>query len=154
MSTVIRWNPVREMAAMQSAIDRLFDESWRTIRPTTGANALPLDVYETDATYIVYSTLPGADPDQINVSLDDDVLTISAELAKPSFDEKENTRILLFERGYGKFSRSVRLGLPVDSDKIEAAYENGVLKLTLPKAEQTQPKQIRVRTANGQHSEN
>ncbi len=154
MSTVIRWNPVREMAAMQSAIDRLFDDSWRIVRPTAGTNALPLDVYETDTAYIVYSTVPGTDPDQIKISLDDDVLTISAEISKPTIDEKENARVLAVERGYGKFNRSVRLGLPVDSDKIEAAYENGVLKLTLPKAAQVQPKQIRVRTTNGQPSEN
>ena len=153
MSTVIRWNPVREIAAMQDAIDRLFDESWRTVRPTVGTNVLPLDVYETDTAYVVYSTLPGTDSDKINISLDDDVLTISAELAKPAFDEKENTRVLLSERGYGKFNRSVRLGLPVDNDKIEAAYENGVLKLALPKAAQAQPKQIRVSAANG-HTEN
>ena len=153
MSTVIRWNPVREIAAMQGAIDRLFDESWRTVRPTVGTNVLPLDVYETDTAYVVYSTLPGTDSDKINISLDDDVLTISAELAKPAFDEKENTRVLLSERGYGKFNRSVRLGLPVDNDKIEAAYENGVLKLALPKAAQAQPKQIRVSAANG-HIEN
>ena len=153
MSTVIRWNPVREMAAMQSAIDRLFDDSWRTVRPAAGGNVLPLDVFETDSAYIVYSTLPGIDPDQIKISLDDDILTISTEVPQATFSEEEHVRVLLVERGYGKFNRSVRLGLPVDSDKIEAAYENGVLRLNLPKAAQAQPKQIRVRS-NGQHSEN
>ena len=153
MSTVIRWNPVREMAAMQSAIDRLFDDSWRTVRPASGGNVLPLDVFETDLAYVVYSTLPSIDPDQIKVSLDDDILTISCEIPQLAFAEQEHARALLVERGYGKFNRSVRLGLPVESDKVEAAYENGVLKLSLPKAAQAQPKQIRVRS-NGQHSEN
>src|SRR5262249_2348396 len=97
--------------------------------------------------------LPGISPDQINVSLDDDVLTISGELPQPAFDEKQNARVLLFERSYGKFSRSVRLALPVDSDKIEASYESGLLKLELPKAAQVHPKQIPVRT-NGKPPQN
>jgi HSP20 family protein len=146
MSTVIRWNPVRDMAAMQSAIDRLFDDSWRTVRPASAGNTLLLDVYETDTAYVVFSALPGINPDQINISLDDDILTISGEQPQPTFDEKENARGLLSERAYGKFSRSVRLGLPVDTDQIEASYENGILRLNLPKAAQAQPKQIRVRT--------
>lgn len=153
MSTVIRWNPVREMAAMQGAIDHLFDDTWRTVRPMKSGKTLPLDVYETDSGYVVYTALPGIDPNQIKVSLDDDVLTISGELSQPAFDEKENSRVLLFERIYGKFSRSVRLGLPVDSDKIEAFFDNGVLKLSLPKAPQVQPKQIPVRAAV-KHSDN
>ncbi len=153
MSTVIRWNPVREMAAMQSAMDRIFDDSWRAVRPTNAGNALPLDVYETDSSYVVYSALPGINPDQISVSLDDDILTVSGELPQPAFEEKENVRVLLFERSYGKFTRSIRLALPVDSEKIEASFDNGILKLNLPKAAQVQPKQIPVR-ANSKASSN
>lgn len=153
MSTVIRWNPVREMAAMQNALDHLFDDTWRTVRPSKTGNALLLDVYETNSNYVVYAALPGLNPDQISVSLDDDVLTISGELPQPAFDEKENARVLLFEHAYGKFNRSVRLSLPVDSDKIEASFENGLLKLNLPKVAQVQPKQIPVRF-NGRHSDN
>jgi HSP20 family protein len=151
MSNIIRWNPIREMAAMQNMIDRVFEDTWRAARPTVAGNALPLDVYESDQGYIVFAALPGVSADAIQVSIDDDVLTISGEVPQPAFEEKDNTRVLLFERSYGKFSRSVRLGVPVDVEKVEAAYENGVLKLTLPKTAQAQPKTIPVR-ANGKQS--
>jgi HSP20 family protein len=145
MNTIVRWNPFREMAAMQSAMDRLFDETWRGFRPTAAGNSLALDVFETDQAYILFTALPGINPQDIHVSMEDDVLTISGEVPQPAFDEKENARTLMLERSYGKFTRSVRVGMPVDSEKIEAAYENGVLKLTLPKTPQAQPKVIPVR---------
>jgi HSP20 family protein len=146
MSTLIRWNPVREMAAMQSAMDRLFDETWRGARPTVAGNAMALDVYETDAAYTVYAALPGVNSDQINISYQDDVLTISGEVEQPKFNEGDNTRVLVFERSYGKFSRSIRLAQALDADKVEANYENGVLMLTLPKTPEAQPRLIPVKS--------
>jgi HSP20 family protein len=145
MTSIIRWNPVREMAAMQNVLDRMFEESWRTIRPTNAGNVLPLDVYETDAAYTVFTAIPGVNPDEINVSLHDDVLTISGEVPQPTFAETQNARTLLLERGYGKFSRSIRLARPIDADNIEAAYENGILTLTLPIEPEAQPKLIQVK---------
>jgi HSP20 family protein len=133
------------MAAMQSAMDRLFDETWRGARPTAAGNALSLDVFETDTAYTVFTSLPGIKPEEISVSVEDDVLSISGEVSQPAFEEKDNPRVLVYERSYGKFTRSIRLAQAIDADRIEAAYENGVLKLTLPKAPQAQPKQIPVR---------
>lgn len=150
MSTLIRWNPVREMAAMQSAMDRLFDETWRGYRNVDTSLALALDVHETDTAYHVVATLPGVAADSINVSLNDDVLTITGELPQQSYPE--NSRALLLERTYGKFSRSVRLPEAVEADQIEASLDNGVLTLNLPKTPAVQPKQIQVRVgANGQN---
>ena len=146
MTKLVRWNPVREMAAMQSAMDRLFDETWRGARPTVAGNALALDVYETDKAYTVLTALPGVNPDQINISYQDDVLTISGEVEQPKFNEGENTRVLVFERSYGKFSRSIRLAQDIDADNVQADYENGVLTLTLPKAPEAQPRLIQVKT--------
>lgn len=145
MNTIVRWNPFREMAAMQSAMDRLFDETWRGVRPTAAGNTLALDVFETDQAYVLFTTLPGVNPEDIHVSMEDDVLTITGEVPQPTFDDKDNARTLMLERSFGKFTRSVRVGMPVDGDKIEAAYENGILKLTLPKTPQAQPKVIPVR---------
>lgn len=145
MNTIVRWNPFREMAAMQSAMDRLFDETWRGVRPTAAGNTLALDVFETDQAYVLFTTLPGVNPEDIHVSMEDDVLTITGEVPQPAFDDKDNARTLMLERSFGKFTRSVRVGMPVDGDKIEAAYENGILKLTLPKTPQAQPKVIPVR---------
>jgi HSP20 family protein len=146
MSTIIRWNPVREIAAMQNAMDRLFEDAWRGARPapTAGTNPLELDVYEGDTAYTVITALPGLAPEDITVNFHDGVLTISGEIERAVQD---NARGLLLERTYGKFSRSVRLGQEIDGDKVEAEYDNGVLKLTLPKAEKALPKQIPVRVS-------
>jgi HSP20 family protein len=145
MTTMIRWNPFREVAAMQREMDRLFEQNRRSARSTSHAHALALDAYETDNAYVVFTALPGVNPDQINVSIEDNVLTISGEVAQPAFEEKDNPRSLMLERSYGKFSRSIRIGAPVDADKVEAAYENGVLKLTLPKTPEAQPRLIPVK---------
>ena len=142
MTTRVRWNPTREMAAMQNIMDQWFENG----RPTA-TNNLPLDVYETDGGYVIYAALPGVNPEDIHVSVEDDVLSISGEVAKPAFDEKDNVRTLAQERTTGKFTRSVRVSTPVESDKIEAAYENGLIKLTLPKTPAAQPRQIPVKAS-------
>lgn len=143
MTTRVRWNPVREMAAMQNIMDQWLENG----RPSAATNNLALDVYETDSAYVIYTALPGVNPEAINVSVEDDVLSISGEVAKPVFDEKEHVRTLALERATGKFTRSVRVTAPVDSDKIEAAFENGLLKLTLPKVPAAQPRLIPVKAS-------
>lgn len=154
MATIYRWNPVRDLAAMQDAMDRIFEENRRTARNGNGVNtrSLALDVLENENAYTVMTVLPGINPDNIDVRLHENVLTISAELAKPEVEE--NTRVLLNERLYGKFSRSINLPNEVDGDAVEAAYDNGVLTLTLPKVEEAQPRQIPVRVNNQIASQN
>ena len=144
MTTVIRWNPIREMATMQGALDRLFDESWRNTRGSAENGTLPLDVHETDNAYVVSATMPGVSANDINISLHDGVLTISGAMQQPTY---ENSRALLLERTYSKLQRSIRLPQPVVQDSIEALLENGVLTLTLPKTAEAQPRVIPVRTA-------
>lgn len=152
MSTIIRWNPIREMAGVQGAFDRFFDEAWRSYRNIDTSLALPLDVHETETAYHVVAALPGVPSDSINVSLHDDVLTITGELPQPTYPE--NARALLLERTYGKFSRSVRLPEQVVADQIEATLDNGVLTLSLPKSPEAQPKTIPVRVGTNGHSNN
>jgi HSP20 family protein len=147
MSTIVRWNPFREMAAMQSTLDRLFDESWRTTWPEFTGNTLAFDVYDSDNAYTAIAALPGLSADQINVKLHDGSLTISAELPQPQ--APENARPLLQERTFGKFSRTISLPQRVNADQVEAVYENGILTLTLPKVPEVQPKQIAVKSHNG-----
>ncbi len=142
---IVRWNPVREMAAMQSAMDRMFDEFGRGINGFDGTttNWLALDVNENDDAYVVQADLPGVNPDDINITLNDNVLTISAETQRE--ETHENERRIITERSYGKYSRSLTLPNTVESDKVEADYENGVLRLTLPKSEKAKPRQISVK---------
>jgi len=142
MTTVVRWNPVREMAAMQSALDQLFENNWHGTR---GADigALALDVHETDQNYTISAAVPGVSADAVSISFHDSVLTIAGEIPQTTL---ENSKALMLERGYGKFQRSIRLPQPVDTSAVEANIENGVLTLTLPKTPEAQPRQIPVKT--------
>lgn len=144
MSTVIRWNPARELAAMQNAMDRIFDENRRNFNDVQ--RSLMLDVHENDAAYTVVANLPGLNPEDMNISLHDGVLTIGAEITEPTIEE--GTRVLVNERVYGKFMRRINLRQPIDADNVDATYENGVLTLTIPKTPEAQPRQIPVRINN------
>jgi len=146
MANVIRWNPVRELSSMQQLVDRLFEDATRN---NAVGSTLALDVHEDNSSYTVSTALPGVDSENININLHDDVLTIEAEIPANTVEGK---RTLLQERVSGKFSRRVRLPLSVKSDAVEATYENGILTLTLPKAESAQPRTINVRKV--QHNNN
>lgn len=141
MNTIIRWNPMREMAVMQNALDRLFDETWGGSR--TGAQgSLALDIHEDANTYHLSAAVPGLNADQLQIHFQDGVLTISGEVTQETRDE---ARAVLLERTYGKFARSVRLPIAINADAIEASLDNGVLRLALPKVPEVQPRQIPVR---------
>jgi HSP20 family protein len=145
MTTIVRWNPLREIAAAQNTFDRVFAESWNAARNGGSRSAsLALDVHETDQAYVISAVLPGINADAITISLHDDVLTIGGEVPQAA---QENSRALLLERVYGKFQRSVRLPKPVDANAVDAHVENGVLTLTLPKTPEAQPRVIPVKTA-------
>ncbi len=146
MSNLIRWSPSRDIMSMQNAIDRLFDASW----PSSGlwnminsSNVLALDLHETDGVYQVIVNLPGIDPDAIDVTVTDNILSISAELSQETRDE--STQTLVQERAYGKFSRQLTLPMGVDADNVETHFENGVLTLTLPKNEANKRRRIPIR---------
>lgn len=149
MSSLIRWNPFREMAAMQSAMDRLFDDAWRGWPTVSGMNlnSLAFDVHETDNAYTVTTALPGVKAEHINVKMQDGVLTVNAEIPQP--ETPENTRPLMQERVWGHFSRSISLPHSVNSEQVEATYEDGILTLTLPKAPEAQPKLIAIKNKDG-----
>lgn len=142
---IIRWNPVRDMVAMQSAMDRLFDDVTQSLGEGNAFTSnLPLDIHETDDNYVVVADVPGLMPDDINITLHENRLTIAGEFKQE--ETREDTRALVTERYYGNFSRSLTLPTNIEADDVEAAYDNGVLRLTLPKAENARPRQIRINT--------
>ena len=105
-----------------------------------------LDVTERDGEFVVTAELPGVKRDDIEVAIENGVLTISAE-SHSETEEKEGERILRQERRYGKYLRSLRLGKEIDDRKVKASYKDGVLELVLPKAEAVKPKKISVDVA-------
>ncbi|MCC6617040.1 MAG: Hsp20/alpha crystallin family protein [Anaerolineae bacterium] len=148
-NTLTRWNPVREMAAMQRAMDRMFDD-WRPyfdfgVEPEVGTRALALDVHEDDNNYTLTTEMAGVQPDQIQVRKEGDYLVIEGETSEEK-SEKDGTRTLVSERRYGRYMRRIRLPQDIDVDKAEAQYENGVLTLKLPKAEPVKPKLIPIKS--------
>jgi HSP20 family protein len=105
-----------------------------------------IDVSETDHSYIVRAELPGIKKDDLDVSINDGVLTINAE-TRFEREEKEKGRMIRQERRYGKYVRSMRLGGDVDESKVSADYTDGILTLTLPKSEEVKPKKIDVKVS-------
>ncbi len=146
MSTLTRWDPFREMMALRNTMERLMEDVerplWRAETPEF--LRLAVDVSETDDSFIVKASLPGINPEDLDISMTDNVLTIKGEIKME--EEKEGEKYHIRERRYGRFMRSLTFPVPVDADKIEATYENGVLTLVLPKAEEAKPKKIEIKT--------
>jgi HSP20 family protein len=140
-NTIVRWNPLREIAAMQNAMDRMFDDAWQATG--NGLTTLELDVHEDANAYTVIADVPGVNPEHIDVNFHDGALTIAVEIEKT--ETSEDSRVLLQERFTGKMSRRINLPQLVDVDDVEANYNAGVLTLMLPKAEEAKPRQIPVR---------
>jgi HSP20 family protein len=147
MANLVRWDPVRDMMSLREAMDRLFEESFVRPRgmlaPVEGAVTLALDVFESDDDVTVRASIPGVNPDDIDISVTGDVLTIKGETSEEREEKQGNYH--LRERRYGAFQRSVNLPAPVNTDKAEAEFKNGVLTLTLPKVEEVKPKSIKIR---------
>ena len=135
----------RDVVPLSTMMDRLLEQAFT---PSFWGEAqrgpfggFGMDAYETDDAFIVHCLLPGIDPTTVNVSVQDNVLTIEGENRRTT---PENARPLFQELGYGKFQRRVTLGYPVEAAKAEASYHDGILAVTLPKAETAKPRQIKV----------
>ena len=143
MTLVRRWDPFREMAELRATMDRLLNET-RNL-PVASEDTiwmLPLDVSENEDAFVVKASIPGVNPDDIDISLTDNMLTIKAEIKEEK--EVEGAKYHLRERRHGVYSRAFTLPTAVDADKVEAVYENGVLTLNIPKAEAVKPRKIEV----------
>jgi HSP20 family protein len=143
MTNMIRRDPFTDL---RSTMDRLFDEGfsrpWRFINSETYEASMPVEVSETDSELVVKASLPGVSPDEVDVTVNNDVLTIKGEHKETTEDGKRE--FYRREIRYGAFNRSFTLPVKVDADQAEANYENGVLTLRLPKAASIRPKQIKV----------
>jgi len=142
MTTLVRWEPFRDLASMQSEMSRLVNGLF-----TGGASASqtwvpPLDVWETENEIVYAFDLPGIPEEDIDLEVQDHSLTISATRKQEVTEESD--RFYRFERRYGSFSRSVGLPQNVDEQAIKADYKNGVLEVHVPKPEEAKPRRIQV----------
>jgi HSP20 family protein len=139
-----RWDPFRELRSMREAMDRLFRDSWG--RPFDSRlpdwGDIPVDVTEKDNAFVVRATIPGVRPEDIQVNVQGERLTLRAE--SQSEQERKDERYVIRERHATSFYRALTLPSPVNTDQADARYDQGVLTLTLPKAQVEKSSQIKV----------
>lgn len=146
MANVVRWEPIRDMMTLREAAERMFEEGMlRAPVPFAwGEGSLAVDMYETDDSVVLKTAVPGVKAEDISVSVTGDTLTIKAESKEEEEVKREN--YLRRERRFGSYCRSVTLPGGLEAENAEADYSDGILTLTLPKAEEVKPKSITVKS--------
>ncbi len=147
MSNLTRWEPVSEMITLRDAMDRLFDDAftrpWGLTNGGRGMSMPAVDMYQTDNDVVVKMAVPGIKPEDVQISVTGDTLTVKGEI-KENNDNKQKAYHIREQR-WGSFERVLSLPTDVKTDKAQAEFENGVLTVTLPKAEEVKPKTITVK---------
>ena len=144
MSNLTRWEPIREMMTLREAMDRLFDDAFtRPISMSEGSAKPAIDLYQTEDDVVVKASMPGLKTKDVHISVTADVLTLSGEFKQE--DEHKQATYHIREHRYGSFERSIMLPIDVQTDKAKAVFENGILTITLPKAETVKPKTIDIK---------
>jgi HSP20 family protein len=146
MANMVRWEPFRDMVSLREAAERMFEDGWlRAPVPFAWSDgSLAVDMYETDDNVVLKTAIPGVKAEDISVSVTGDTLTIKAESKEEEEVKREN--YLRRERRFGSYCRSVTLPGGLEADKADADYNDGILTLTLPKAEEVKPKSIAVKS--------
>ena len=146
MTVLTRFQPYREFSTLQDRINRVFRESYSGAGQdeslTTSSFSPAVDVYEDEHTTTLKIEVPGIDEKEIDIRLENNTLTVHGERKIEKEEKEENYRRV--ERHYGSFTRNFSLPTTVDSEKVSASYDKGVLKITLPKKAEAKPKQIKV----------
>jgi HSP20 family protein len=147
---IIRWEPFRDLVTIQDRMNRLFDEAFRG-KSRAGADddwalggswAPAVDVFEQDGNIVLKAELPGVDPKDVDIRVENNVLSLRGERKFEGEVDRENYHRV--ERAYGSFARSFTLPSVVNTEKIQAEFKDGLLKVTLPKREEAKPKQIAI----------
>lgn len=142
MTMMTRVDPFANMMSLREAVNQLLEDSFvspfRLMQPTT---IMPVDVFETDEAFVVKAFMPGLTPDQLNISIERNVLTIQGE---PQQALPQGMQPIRLETQLGAFTRQITLPMPVDADHVQATLEQGVLTLTLPKPSEAKPRKIQI----------
>ena len=144
MSNLIRWEPAREMMTLREAMDYLFDDAFT--RPLTlrdGWSAPAINMYQTDDEIVVKASLPGVKADEVQINITGEILTLKGETKQ--VEENKDQAWHMREQRWGTFERSIALPTEVIADQARAEFENGILTISLPKAEEVKPKTINIK---------
>ena len=143
---IVRWEPFRDLVASQRDFDRLFREAFSPVfgegELSTRTWAPPVDIYENGDNLVLKAELPGVDPKEVEIRVEDNTLYLKGERKFEKEVKEENYHRV--ERSYGAFTRTFSLPNTIDSDKVQAEYKDGVLTLTMPKKEEAKPKTIKI----------
>jgi HSP20 family protein len=145
--TLVRWDPFRDLVSIQDELNRLFGRTFTgpvTLRPSAGGAWMPsMDVFETEDEIVAKVELPGIEPGDVEVSVEDSTLTVSGTREfSGEVDEESYHRV---ERRYGQFTRAIALPQTADTEKVEAHFDKGVLTIEVPKVERAKPKKIEIK---------
>ncbi len=144
MSNLIRWEPMREMMTLREAMDRLFDDAFTRPVGLSGVSAMPaIDMYQTGDEVVVKATLPGLKAEDVHITVTGETLTLRGEYKQEN--EQKETTYHIREQHSGSFERSLLLPTDVKSDKAKADFEDGILTITMPIAEEVKPKSITIK---------
>lgn len=145
MSNLIRWEPMREVMTLREAMDHLFDDAFTRPVSMAGSSVPAIDLYQTNDAVVLKAALPGFKPDDVQISVTNDVLTLRGEYKQENGNEQGDVVYHVRERRYGSFERSLTLPTSVQTDKAKAEFENGILTIQLPKSEEAKPKSISIK---------
>ena len=150
---LIRWEPVRELNTLQSEMNRLFNTLFDAPAPGDGGGGLrrwipAMDLVETEEDFVLRADLPGLSEGDVNIELEDNVLTVSGERKSEHEERKEG--YYRVERASGSFSRSLTLPEGVDASAVTAHFDKGVLEVRIPKPEQRKPRKVTIAAGGGQ----
>ena len=152
MANLIRWSPLTDLMSLHNAMDRLFSETFGVQGGTRSVGAvgegyLPLDVYQTEREWVIRAAVPGIDPQAVEVTLGSGTIIIKGEIKAPEGTHPEN--YWLRENFFGKFSRQVTLPEDAQGEQARAQFSNGMLVLTVPKAQPVKPKAVKIPVSGG-----
>jgi HSP20 family protein len=148
---IVRWEPFRDLVTIQDRMNRIFDDAFRGVSrqgasdedwALGGSWAPPVDIYEHEGTLVLKAELPGIEPKDVDVRVENNVLTLRGERRFDQEVKRESCHRV--ERAYGSFSRSFTLPSVVDTQSIKAEFKDGILRVTMPKREEAKPKQIQI----------
>lgn len=144
---LVRWDPFRDIISLRERMDKMFEDSLARFRMPEEA-AMPtfwspaVDIYETEDSIVLKAELPGVDKKEVSVEVKDNTLILKGERRREKEVKEENYHRV--ERSYGTFMRSFSLPVTVKQDQVKAKFKDGILEVTLPKAEEAKPKQVKV----------